>query len=112
MQREGQLLFVTETTAIDATLELLRARGAASATLELRLKRGTALVEVLGPPTMGARRAVDVGRELAALPGTLGVAVVALRRRETAVEGRAFDRHEVASWSRPVGSRSPVREAA
>ena len=106
MQQDNQLLFVVETTAVGAALCFLSARGVASATLELRVRQGLAIAEVLGPPTLGAQRAVEVGAELAALPATRAAAVVALRRltRRDDPDAR-FERVEVASWSRLPGAR-------
>ena len=105
MQQDNQLLFVVETTAIGAALGFLSARGVASATLELRVCRGVAVAEVLGPPTIGAGRAAEIGAELATLPATRAAAVVALRRRVPCDRAEArFDRVEVASWPGPASA--------
>lgn len=117
MQQDNQFLFVVETTAVGAALCFLSARGVASATLELSLRQGLAVAEVLGPPSIGAHRAIEVAAELASLPATRAAAVVALRRRAPADGPQArFDRVEVASWSRPAGAPRSVaavgREAA
>ena len=109
MQQDNQLLFVVETTAVGAALCFLSARGVASAAIELRVGQRSAVAEVLGPPTISVRRAVEVAAELASLPAMRTAAVVALRRRTPADGPEArFDRVEVASWPRPARARPSV----
>jgi hypothetical protein len=109
--QDARLAVVAETTAIDAALDFLTARGLPPATFECRMKHDVALVELLCPPTVEAYRVLGLGAELAALPATRGVAVVRLRRREW-LDGSRFDREVVASWTSTPGGEAPGRVAA
>lgn len=100
MQQPLQFLFVTETSNVEATLAVLRRRRAGSANIHLRRLDDGALVEVLGGPDIARAAALRVGRELARLPGSRLVKVVAMRRPAPSEAGPRYVRDELASWRR------------
>lgn len=100
MQPPLQFVFVAETSNVDAALAVLRRRRAGSANIHLRRLDDGALLEVLGGPGIARAAALRVGRELARLPGSRLVKVMAVRRPAPAEAGPRYVRDELASWRR------------